>query len=154
MMVTKMLEFIYLGATNIDSEDEVSFSNLLADFEIGGDKSLERKDDISSNQLTNSGDVLIDPQSVCDNDNYIKKNKKYECGKCGLVVTDKTGLRMHMHIHKESKQFTCEVCGKGIKFILINHFPLCQSLWFVKYRFSARQSAKNSPTHSHWWKAL
>lgn len=110
----KMLEFIYLGTTTIDSDSEVSFSNLLADFSVGGNGSVKMKDDKHVNQLTNGGDIPMDTLPPPENSNGAKKNKKYECGKCGLVVSDKTGLRMHMHTHKESKQFTCEICGKGM----------------------------------------
>ena len=114
-----MLECVYQGSTLIDPNDHIPFLQLLDEFDINLDSSkedgpMETDDAKSFDQFINGGDILMDPQSTSDNDNVVKKVKIHECDICGVVVTDKTGLRMHMNIHKESKQFTCEICGKGM----------------------------------------
>lgn len=119
-VVWNMLECVYQGSTLIDPNDHIPFLQLLDEFDINLDSSkedgpIETDDAKSFDQFINGGDILMDPQSTSDNDNVVKKVKIHECDICGVVVTDKTGLRMHMNIHKESKQFTCEICGKGFR---------------------------------------
>ena len=115
-----MLELTYKGSVVITGEDETSFTDLLADLEIGGSGSV-RVMEPSSTQGNTADGATDDSGESCNDDAggvatpaTSRKSKKHKCDICGQVLNTRTGLRMHLAAHKGLKHFTCDICGKGI----------------------------------------
>lgn len=157
----KLLEFLYTGKTTLVQDEEVPFTELLADWEIGdssgsveflsGQQSpIQEEEDNSSPFIEPEAELHEEPdaEATVDSPSTSTKNSKR---KRGSTAGEKAGNKKA----KATESLECETCGQvlktktGYRLHLLVHqgsktftCGVCGKCKFFKYSFKIKNSLK------------